>query len=74
MKTIKFAPIKGDEDKTTLILDEYNHVIGYYDYSWSRLGGMMYRYGHAGHGMISKTTRSAIEAAITRRLTGAIDK
>ena len=68
MKTIKFAPIKGDEDKTTLILDGANNVVGYYDYSWARLGGMMYRYRHS-IGMITDTTRSGIEAAIKRRLT-----
>jgi hypothetical protein len=57
---IRFAPIKGDPDKTTLILKGTTEILGYYDYSWARYGGTQYRYKN-----LHATTRKEIERLIT---------
>jgi len=65
---ILFAPVKGDEDHHTFIVNGNNHyVIGYYSKSWARLGGMMYRYSDIGM-RIRATTRKEIERLITKHL------
>lgn len=60
MIDLKFAPIKGDPDRHTFVV--LNHsLIGYYDYSWARLGGMQYRAGR-----LHESSRRLIEKAILR--------
>ena len=60
---IRFAPIKGDIDKTTLILGGTIlslKILGTYDQSWARLAGTQYR-----HKYLHASTRQEIERLIT---------
>ena len=66
LNQISFAPIKGGLDKHTFIC-KGTKVIGYYDYSWGRLGGNQYRATVNGSNFRANT-RKQIESEIRNKL------